>query len=58
MVKCMPDFFIVVLKKRNIISKIKRSKVTDYAALTPNLSFCQKYTSNNTAGVTFLEKAV
>ena len=27
-------FFTVFLKKRNIISKIKRSKVTDYAALT------------------------
>ena len=26
-------FFTVFLKKRNIISKIKRSKVTDYAAL-------------------------
>ena len=26
-------FFIVFLKNRNIISKIKRSKVTDYAAL-------------------------
>ena len=27
-------FFTVFLKNRNIISKIKRSKVTDYAALT------------------------
>ena len=27
-------FFAVFLKNRNIISKIKRSKVTDYAALT------------------------
>ena len=26
-------FFSVFLKNRNIISKIKRSKVTDYAAL-------------------------
>ena len=26
-------FFTVFLKNRNIISKIKRSKVTDYAAL-------------------------
>ena len=26
-------FFTVFLKKRNSISKIKRSKVTDYAAL-------------------------
>ena len=28
------SFFTVFLKNRNIISKIKRSKVTDYAALT------------------------
>ena len=28
------SFFAVFLKNRNIISKIKRSKVTDYAALT------------------------
>ena len=33
--KCTPEFyfFIVFLKYRNIISKSKRSKVTDYAAL-------------------------
>ena len=31
----MPEFqfFTVFLKNRNIVSKIKRSKVTDYAAL-------------------------
>ena len=36
MVKCIRDFsfFTVFLKTRNIISKIKISKVTDYAALT------------------------
>ena len=35
LVKCIPEFyFTVFLKNRNIISKIKRSKVTDYAALT------------------------
>ena len=28
------SFFTVFLKNRNIISKIKRSKVTDYAALS------------------------
>ena len=28
------------LKNRNISSKIKRSKVTDYAALIPNLIAC------------------
>ena len=35
MVKCLPEFeyFIVFLKNKNIISKIGRSKVTDYAAL-------------------------
>ena len=35
MVKSIPilSFFTVFLKNRNIISKIKRSKVTDYAAL-------------------------
>ena len=27
-------FFMVFLKNRNFISKIKRSKVTDYAALS------------------------
>ena len=27
-------FFTVILKNRNIISKIKRTKDTDYAALT------------------------
>ena len=35
MVKCLPEFeyFIVFLKNRNFISEIRRSKVTDYAAL-------------------------
>ena len=35
MVKCLPEFeyFAVFLKNRNFISKIIRSKVTDYAAL-------------------------
>ena len=35
MVKCLPEFeyFTVFLKNKNIIFKIKRSKVTDYAAL-------------------------
>ena len=35
MVKCLPEFeyFTVFLKNRNFISKIRRSKVTDYAAL-------------------------
>ena len=36
MVKCIPEyiyFFTVFLKNRNISSEIKRSKVTDYAAL-------------------------
>ena len=41
MVKCLPEFecfFTVFLKNRNFISKIKRSKVTDYAALSDSLS--------------------
>ena len=35
MVKCLPEFeyFTVFLKNRNFISKIRRSEVTDYAAL-------------------------
>ena len=38
-VKCLPEFeyFTVLLKNRNIISKIKRSKVTDYAVLNAAL---------------------
>ena len=36
MVKCLPEFeyFTVFLKNRNFISKIRISKVTDYAGLT------------------------
>ena len=39
MVKCLPEFeyFTVFLKNKNIIFKIRRSKVTDYAALTVNI---------------------
>ena len=35
MVKCLPEFeyFIVFLKNRNFISKIRMSKVMDYTAL-------------------------
>ena len=35
MVKCLPEFeyFYCILKNRNFISEIRRSKVTDYAAL-------------------------
>ena len=35
MVKCLPEFehFTVFMKNRNFISKIRMSKVTDYAAL-------------------------
>ena len=33
MVKCL-SIFTAFLKKRNFISKIRRSKVTDYAALS------------------------
>ena len=36
MVKRLPEFeyLYCILENRNFISKIKRSKVTDYAALT------------------------
>ena len=38
MVKSLREFeyFTVILKNRNFTSKIKRSKVTDYAALMSN----------------------
>ena len=38
-------FFTVFLKNRNISSKIKRSKVTDYAALT-NCVFTNMFSPN------------
>ena len=36
MVKCLPEFeyFYCILENRNFISKIRISKVTDYAALS------------------------
>ena len=39
MVKLLPEFeyFTVFLKNKNIIFKTRRSKVTDYAALTTNI---------------------
>ena len=38
MVKCLPEFeyFYCVLENKNIFFKIRRSKVTDYAALNDN----------------------
>ena len=41
MVKCLPEFeyFTVFLKNKNIIFKIRRSKVTDYAALNIHCLF-------------------
>ena len=38
MVKYLPEFefFYYFLENRNFISKIRRSKVTDYAALSPS----------------------
>ena len=45
MVKCSPEFqyFTVFLKNSNLISKIRRSKVTNYAALNIILCFvCSK----------------
>ena len=46
MVKCLPEFeyFSVFLKNKNIIFKITRSKVTDYAALNDMLTLSQRYT--------------
>ena len=43
MVKCVHEFeyFTVFLKNRNFISKIRISKVTDYAAL--NILYRQHY---------------
>ena len=40
MVKCLPEieYFTVILKNRYIFSKIRRSKVTDYAALSKVLN--------------------
>ena len=48
MVKCLPEFeyFSVFLKNENIIFKFRRSKVTDYAALSlPKTLFCKKKVS-------------
>ena len=41
------------LKNRNIISKIKRSKVTDYAALRVKVTSCFVY---NVVGLTFHDR--
>ena len=45
LVKCLPEFeyFYCILENRKFISKIKRSKVTDYAALIKPLLFQQSY---------------
>ena len=42
MVKCLPEFeyFTVFLKNKHIIFKIRRSKVTDYAALRELVYIC------------------
>ena len=46
MVKCLPEFehLTVFLKNRNFISKIRRSKITDYAALRVNKCEFSVYT--------------
>ena len=48
MVKCLPEFeyFYCILENRKFISKIKRSKVTDYAALNgqPTKKRCCTFT--------------
>ena len=48
MVKCLPEFeyFTVFLKRRNFISKIRISKVSDHAALKDiTTSFFRRYTN-------------
>ena len=50
MIKCLPEFeyFNVFLKNINFISKIRRSKVTDYAALrVADSSICITNQLNN-----------
>ena len=44
MVKCLHEFeyFTAFLKNKNIIFKIRRSKVTDYAALMGNIKCYHK----------------
>ena len=45
MIKCLPEFeyFTVFLKNKNIIFKINRSKVTDYAALKCKIANSDKF---------------
>ena len=47
MVKCLPEFeyFTVFLKNKNIIFKIRRPKVTDYAALNISRTVRRQYPS-------------
>ena len=56
MVKCLPEFdcFTVFLKNRNFISKIRISKVTDYATLNAGLLF----TATFSFGIIFFKKYV
>ena len=44
MVKCLPEFeyFTAFLKNKNIIFKIRRSKVIDYAALNVQTQLAMK----------------
>ena len=64
MVKCLPEFeyFTVFLKNKNIIFKIRRSKVTDYAALIllVGLLLIKKkiYVDNNHLHVLILKRNV
>ena len=52
MVKCLPEleYFTVFLKNKNIIFKIRRSKVTDYAALMHNGKNMKVYALFQTCG--------
>ena len=53
MVKCLPEFkyFTMFLKNKNIIFKIRRSKVTDYAALRNEFNFWNVHGIMNTSGL-------
>ena len=53
MVKCLPEFeyFTLFLKKKKIIFKIRRSKVTDYAALRNEFIFWNVHGIVKTSGL-------
>ena len=58
MVKCLPEFeyFTVFLKNRNFISKIRRSKVTDYAALSDLITQVGRNCTSISGGKSYRER--